>query len=164
MIPDYRLYHGAVLASLLGSMNVGVRVSAEPHAGRLLNYILNERVGLQVKYATQRLHPWHFSFQESHVRALESLAARLPACFLVLVCERDGFIALDADQVLSAFLPLSTGQSWLRADRKKREMYRVYGPAGELPGRFRTTLDPVLEAILDDSPQGNESIRQPHNV
>lgn len=56
-------------------------------------------------------------------------------------------IAIDAKDVLASLTPLESGQTWLRADRKKREMYRVHGPAGEFSAKFKTTIQPIVEAL-----------------
>jgi len=147
MIREYKLYHGAVLADIVAMLGGAVTLRPEAEGGRLLNYVINEAVGLQVKYATQRLHPWHFNFPSSHVSSLSILASTYPACFVVLVCHTDGMIAIDAADVIAS-LKSNAEQMWLRADRKKREMYRVHGPAGEFPGKFKTTVAPIVEALL----------------
>lgn len=147
MIPEYKLYHGAVLADIVAMHEGPVTLRPEAEGGRLLNYVINESVGLQVKYATQRLHPWHFSFPSSHIYSLSILASTYPTCFVVLVCHTDGMVVIDAADVI-ALLKSNAEQVWLRADRKKREMYRVHGPAGEFHGKFKTTVKPIVEALL----------------
>lgn len=146
MIPDYKLYHGAVLADILTMHGGTVSVRPLEEGGRLLNYVLNEQVGLQVKYATQRLRPWPFSFSASHVASLSTLASTYKASFVVLVCHKDGMAAISAVDVIACLEP-SAEQGWLRVERKKHEMYRVHGPAGEFPGKFKTTVEPVVEAL-----------------
>lgn len=146
MIREYKLYHGAVLADIVAMHGGPVTLRPEEGGGRLLNYVVNEVVGLHVKYATQRLHPWHFNFSLSHISSLSILASKYPACFVVLVCHTDGVIAIDAADVIAS-LETNAEQMWLRADRKKREMYRLYGPAGEFPSKFKTTVEPILEAL-----------------
>lgn len=147
MIREYKLYHGAVLADIVAMHKGSVTLRPEAEGGRLLNYVVNEVVGLQVKYATQRLRPWHFNFSASHLCSLSVLASTYPACFVVLVCHTDGMIAIDAGDVIASLEP-NAEQMWLRADRKKREMYRVHGPAGEFRGKFKTTVEPIVEALL----------------
>lgn len=146
MIREYKLYHGAVLADIVAMHGGPVTLRPEAEGGRLLNYVVNEVVGLQVKYATQRLRPWHFNFSLSHIHSLSLLASTYPACFVVLVCRTDGMIAIDAADVIAS-LESDAEQMWLRADRKKREMYRVHGPSGEFPGKFKTTVEPIVEAL-----------------
>jgi hypothetical protein len=149
MIPEYKLYHGAVLADIAAGVEGGVTISIPAESGRLLNYVLDDVVGLQIKFATQRLRPWHFSFPEPQIESLKELCETCQQVFVVLVCRTDGTIALDARELLSSFASANTGQAWLRADRRKREMYRVYGPGGEFRGKFKVTVDPILRALKD---------------
>lgn len=154
MIPDYKLYHGAVLSDIIDRADIPVSFQETSEAGRLLNYVINGRIGLQLKYATQRLRPWHFSFPASHVEALLHLRHRYARTFLALVCRTDGIIAVDADEVIPSLIATGDNQAWLRADRKKREMYRLYGPAGEFGKRFSTTTEPIVEALRSLNGEG----------
>src|SRR5690606_2955010 len=73
MIPEYKLYHGAVLADIVDRCDGAVAIRECIDAGRLLNYVLDDRIGLQIKYSTARLGPWSFSFSSRHVAQLRSL-------------------------------------------------------------------------------------------
>jgi hypothetical protein len=147
MTPEYKLYHGSVLAEIIDGFGAEISVCAIHEGGHLLSYIIDRRVGLHIKYATQKLRPWHFSFPESHRQILEGLRSKLQMTFLILVCRTDGIIAVHVDEILPALNAASGDQSWLRADRKKREMYRLYGPAGEFPTKFKTNVDPIIDAL-----------------
>jgi hypothetical protein len=146
MIREYKLYHGAVLADLVAMHGGPVTIQPQEEGGRLLNYVINDQIGLQVKYATQRLRPWPFTFSSSHIASLTTLASICKASFVVLVCHTDGMAAVDATDVLAS-LEHGSEQGWLRVERKKHEMYRVHGPGGEFPGKFKTTVEPVVEAL-----------------
>jgi hypothetical protein len=147
MIPEYKHHHGAVLADIVASLDGSVTFRSQSEDGRLLNYVVNDAVGLQVKYATQRLRPWHFSFSGAHIDSLKGLVSTYRACFVVLVCRTDGMVAIDASDVIGSFESSDAEHAWLRADRKKREMYRVYGPTGEFQGKFKTTIKPIIDAL-----------------
>jgi hypothetical protein len=147
MIPEYKLYHGAVLSELVDRCGSAVSIRAYQDSGRLLNYVLSDAVGIQVKHATQRLHPWQFTFPKTHLEMLASLKRRLKSVFIVLVCHTDGMVCLHVDEVLPSLSAVFGSQAWLRADRRKGEWYRVYGPAGEYPTKFPTGIDPVVEAM-----------------
>lgn len=148
MIPDYKLYHGAVLADIVDRVPGGVTFCERVDSGRLLNYVVDGRVGLQIKYATARLRPWKFSFPESHIEDLRDLLADYPQTFVVLVCRMDGLVCVPAHELVPFLTSSSDTQSWLRVDRKKREMYRLHGPQGEFGFKLRTTSDPIVEALL----------------
>jgi hypothetical protein len=147
MIPEYKFFHGAVLADIVDRHRRPVTFREVVDEGRLLNYVINDAVGLQIKYSTRRLRPWGFSFLDAHLKQLQELVDSYPTSFAVLLCNDDGFVAIDASQLLSAAGNRTGGQSWFRVDRRKREMYRVFGPCGELAMRFRTTSEPIVEAL-----------------
>lgn len=150
MIPEYKLYHGAVLADIVDRCDGSVSIRECIDPGRLLNYVLNERIGVQIKYSTARLGPWTYSFPNSHISQLQRLDDSLPHTFIVLACSMDGVATIPGKHVLDALRGCGNS-GWLRVTRKKREMYQVFGPEGELPGRFHTTTDPIAEALLIDS-------------
>src|ERR1700744_4997306 len=102
MIPEDKLYHGSVLAGIVDAYNSPITIRSYTEEGRLLNYIINDKVALQVKYATQRLRPWHFTFSSEHIRILERLVSDYSACFVVLVCRTDGTISIPAKDVLES--------------------------------------------------------------
>jgi hypothetical protein len=147
MIPEYKLYHGAVLADIVDRFDgpVTFRESVDP--GRLFNYVVNDLVGLQIKYATARLRPWRFSYPQAHIDQLRGLLAEYPHTFVVLVCRTDGFVCIPGAALLPFLLKAEGADAWLRVDRKKREMYRVFGPPGGFDFKFRTTSDPIVEAL-----------------
>jgi hypothetical protein len=147
MIPEYKFYHGAVLTDIVDKFDGAVCFRETVGPGRLLNYVINDSIGLQIKYSTARLHPWQFTFPDENIAQIITLLASHPTTFVALVCHTDGFAAVPAD-ILIPFLKQANGeQAWLRLNRKKREMYRVFGPAGEYPYKFRTTSEPIVEAL-----------------
>ena len=147
MIPEYKLYHGAVLADIIDKAKGVVSFREVVNEGRLLNYVVNEKIGLHIKHSAARLHPWQFSFSDVHVLQLRELTKTFPVTFVILVCWTDGFVSIPADSLL-AFFAKASGATWLRVDRKKREMYRVYGSAGEYGMRMRTAGEPIVEALF----------------
>jgi hypothetical protein len=148
VIPEYKLYHGAVLSELVD--RAGGAVSIEAYggsAGRLLNYVVSGAVGMQVRHATQRLRPWPFTFSKDHLDALASLRRRCKSVFLVLVCNTDGMVCLPGEEARKSLSAAVGAQAWLRVDREKGKWYRLYGPAGEFPSRFPSGIDPLVVAV-----------------
>lgn len=137
MIPEYYLYHGAVLAGLLSGTGQAVTVRS-PESQRPAEYVLNEKIGLYIKHATQRLRPWHFGFTPENIEAIRALNERVPHSFLILVCNQDGALAVNLDLVLENISP--TGSLWIRADRGKRKHYSAYGPLGEFRRKFDSKM------------------------
>jgi hypothetical protein len=147
VIPEYKLYHGAVLSELVDRCGAALCIRARQDAGRLLNYVASEVVGIQVRYATQRLHPWQFTFTQTHLDTLAEIGGKYESAFLVLVCHTDGIVCVPAEDALLSLTVAVGSQAWLRVDRPKGKWYRVYGPAGEFANRFPSGVVPVVEAI-----------------
>jgi hypothetical protein len=147
MIPEYKFYHGVVLAEIFDLYDGRVTVYRYRDSSRLLNYALNKRVGLQIKYATQRMTPWQFTYSISHINSLKELTEEFRHSFLVLVCESDGMICISANEILPCLLDCDNEQSWLRADRHKRKWYRLFSPAGEFPTKIPSGVAQIVEAL-----------------
>jgi len=151
MIPDYKLYHGAVLADIVDRARGPVIVEEVHEEGRLLNYVLNRRLGLQIRFSTQRIRPWAFTFTPQHVQSLQNLKDTFGAAFLALVCGQDGFVTIEANDVLPSLLGTGERQSWLRVDRRRRELYKIAGSLGDFPRKYPTTTEAIVEAFESDS-------------
>lgn len=147
MIPEYHLYHGAVLASLLSGTGQSVTVRS-PESQRPAEYILDDRIGLYVKHATQRLRPWHFGFTSENIDTIRAMNMHLPDSFLILVCKQDGALAVNLDLVLENIS--SVGKLWIRVDRSKRKHYSVHGPLGEFPRKFDSRMLEVKSLLAGD--------------
>lgn len=147
MIPEYKLFHGAAFAEIIDSVPGAVTIRELVDEGRMSSYILNEKVGIHLKHSAQPLHPWQFTFSAAHIRSLRDLIVTYPLSYLVLVCKTDGMTAIPIEEAIRVLGPHEASGSWLRVDRKKRQMYRVFGPEGEFPGRYRTDLKDVVQAI-----------------
>jgi hypothetical protein len=147
MIPEYKLYHGAVLAELVHRSSVPVRIDELYEAGRLSSYILDSFVGLQVKHSTQRLRPWAFTFTRKNVEELVELRAIFPSVFVVLVCHTDGMVCLTLAEFLSALEIGESDQGWLRVDRKRGKWYEVTGAKVEKPLKYPRGIDVLIEAL-----------------
>ena len=148
MIAEYKLYHGAVLAELVDLLPRAVSINELDEEGRLSSYILDGRVGLQVKHSTQRLHPWQFTFTKSNGLELLSLSNIVPEVFVVLVCHTDGMACLTIREVTSILAAGESDQAWIRVDRRRNEMYTVSGAACELSSKKPNGIDPIVSAIM----------------
>jgi hypothetical protein len=150
MIPEYKFYHGAVLADLIDRSNRPIQIDELDEPGRLLNYALNGDIGIQIKYSSARLGPWSFTFSPSNIEDLEDLGAKFRATFVVLVCHDDGFACIPGTDSLS-LLKGQNQTAWLRAERGKRRLYRIAGTNGELGWRVKVTTEPIVAALFDNA-------------
>lgn len=146
MIPEYKLYHGAVFSTLIDLCG-SVSIQSLHDEGRSHTYVISDLVGLQIKHATSRLRPWAFTFHDEHLKSLDRLKAWADRAFVVLVCHTDGMACIPLDEAMPALTASGGTQSWLRADRKKREWYRIKSPIGELPQRYPAGLDCVAKFL-----------------
>lgn len=151
MIRDYKLYHGAVLADIVDRAKGPITIEEVREEGRLLNYVLNRKIGLQVRFSTQRIRPWAFTFTPENVRSLQHLRDQYGQAFLALVCGQDGFVAIDAHDALPSLHAPGDRQSWLRVDRRRREFYKVAGAQGEFPRKYPTTTEIIVEKLESGS-------------
>ncbi len=147
MIPEYKLYHGAVLAELVDIATEDVFVGELREEGRLSAYTLNREIGLYIKYSTKRLTPWQFTVARSHVEEWAELQRRCKEVFLALVCHRDGIVALPIREVVEMLSATVSDQAWLRVDRRRGRWYTVNGN-GDAPSRKRARgLGDLLESV-----------------
>jgi hypothetical protein len=152
MIPEYKLYQGAVLAELVDVMGAPVQIEELSEAGRLASYVLNGRVGLHVKHSAQRLHPWPFTFTKQNLADILALAARCRQAFIVLVCHTDGMVTITVQELMQVLQVVPSEQAWLRVDRRKRKLYVIAGGKGELATKKPKGVDPVVDALCAEFP------------
>jgi hypothetical protein len=65
MITEFEFFHGAVFSRILHGAKTEVRLSAYRDDDNA-TYVINDKVGLYIKYSTKRLTPWRFSFLKKH--------------------------------------------------------------------------------------------------
>lgn len=152
MIPDYKLYHGAVLAELVHKLDVPVSVDELNESGRLSSYILNGRIGAQIKHSTLRLSPWAFTFTKANMTELLALLDRLEEVYVILVCEAQGMVCLSITEMLSIIEVGGSDQTWIRVERRRGKLFRVHGAQGELSSKKPNGIDALVRRLRVCSP------------
>jgi len=147
MIADYKFYHGVVLAELVNHMVGPLSIDELIEEGRLSSYILDDKIGLQIKHSTNRLHPWQFTFTKQNLLQLLSLQQKFGSVFIVLVCNEDGMVTLTLEEVTAILTTGESEQAWIRVDRKRNEWYAVNGGAAELPNKTPQGVQPIIQAL-----------------
>ena len=131
MIKEFEFYHGLVFSRIIHTYNGQIEIKPYPTQSNS-SYILNDKVGLYIKYSTKRMTPWHFSFRQQHQEEIQEMQAKLSSVFVLLVCNDDGIVCIndkELKQVLDEnFLPVES----IRIGRKPREKYSVSGTDGKL--------------------------------
>lgn len=151
MIPDYKLYQGAVLAELVDEAKRSLKIRELGEDGRLHSYVLDERVGLHIKHSAARMPPWQFTFTQANGLALLELRRAFPKVFVVLVCWLDGMVCVSFEE-LAELLDPATLQGWVRAERRKNEWYSVSGQRAGLDYKKPHGIGPLVEALAQPQP------------
>lgn len=131
MIKEFEFYHGIVFARILHAMQKQISIrsfSSQDNA----SYIINDKVGIYIKYSTKRLSPWRFSFQKRHQDEILEMKNKFGEVFLLLVCNDDGIVAISFDELKQILNKQHDHVEWISVARGRREMYAVKGSDGEL--------------------------------
>ena len=147
MIPEYKLYHGAVLSELIDVAISDVSIGELHEEGRLSSYIINRSVGLHIKHSTARLPPWQFTITKTNLVDLFQLTKNYRGCFIACVCGMDGIVALSIDEVSQLIETNLSDQAWIRVDRSRRQQYRVSGNRTALPYKKNKELSVIIDAL-----------------
>ena len=131
MLKDFEIYHGLALTRLVHASAKPVCVRPYPTADNA-SYVLNEEVGLYIKYSTKRLSPWRFSFSKKHQDEILEMKKRFRDVFLLLVCHRDGVVALNFGELKMILDHVHEHVEWVSASRGRGGMYSIKGSDGSL--------------------------------
>ena len=92
-IKEYEFFNGVVLNKLIRK---GKPVSIDVFPCSSENsFILNEKVGLYIKYSKKLTTPWRYSFTKLHQDELKIMSELCKNCFLLLVCNKDGIACIS---------------------------------------------------------------------
>lgn len=155
MIPEYKLYHGAVIAELVHELATPLLIDELKESGRLASYVLNGSVGLQIKHATQRLTPWNFAFTRQNLIDTALLLERCEKVYAVFVCETHGMVCLEMDEIRQIVGSGSSDQAWIRIDRRRGKQFCIHGAKGELPSKKPNGIDALVRFLERDQASTN---------
>jgi hypothetical protein len=147
MIPEYKLFHGAVLAELVDCMHRSIAIDELVEDGRLTTYVLDGHAGLHIKHSMQRLSPWQFTFTQANVHELGLVGFSHEHAFVVLVCHTDGMVCLTLDELKSLLAFGQSDQAWVRISRHRGEWYSVCGSGGDLGRKRPEGLDMIVQCL-----------------
>lgn len=137
MIKEFEFYHGVVFTKLIHSIKE-VLIIPFPTDGNS-SYILNEKIGLYIKYSAKRMSPWRFSMQKDHQDELLAMKNQLKEVFLLLVCGKDGIVTLSFDEVKQILNDAHGNVEWISASRNPRKEYTIKGSDGKLSRKVGKT-------------------------
>lgn len=127
MSKDIHFFHGAVLSRLVESQLCTIEKSTINSA-----YIVNQEIGIYIKYSAKRSSPWKFSFSEQHLDEMEQLSKLVSAVYIILVCYYDGIVSLRKDEFHVIVNEGEGFPKWVKAVRNKNEKYGISGTDGKL--------------------------------
>src|SRR5438045_1511769 len=149
MFDDYEVYQGLVLRHLVANSQCQIAIRPFSTHGRISSFILNDKVGVFIKYSSKRLPPWRFTFHIDQVSDILDLEAAYFSSFVAFVCGKDGLLSLDMATLHSLVSFAETEQAWLRMERKPRSLYSVAGNRGELPNKLAKGAAAIFSALND---------------
>lgn len=145
MIKEFEFYHGVVFTQIIHAAKEGISVKPYPTEDNA-SYVINDKVGLYIKYSTKRLSPWTFSFQDRHQDEMLEMKTKIGEVFLLLVCSDDGVVILSFNE-LKQILDESHGKTeWISVARSRRKLFSVKGSDGEL--QFKVARNDFLDKIF----------------
>lgn len=131
MIKEFEFFHGLVFARILHATQRPLSLKPVKSASNS-SYVLNDNIGLYIKYCAKRMTPWRFTFKPEHQKEIDSMMDGLKNVFLLLVCNDDGVVCLSYLELKKLLDNQHKPIEWISATRQKREMYTVRGSDGEL--------------------------------
>jgi hypothetical protein len=143
MISRFEFYHGAALTRLIHGSKHAVAICQLNSDDNNASYILNDDTGLYVKYSTNRLSPWTFTFRRKHQDEIRLMSRKFSSVYVLLVCNEDGIVCLSFDELKDVLDHHHEDVEWLRVARRKREKYAVSGKDGKLKYKIGDNEYPV---------------------
>ena len=131
MIKEFEFFHGVVFSRLLHGTQRLVSIRAF-HPESNAAYVVDDSIGIYIKYSSKRMTPWRFTFSPDHRKEIEKLRASMPKVFVVLVCNDDGVVCLSHAELKTILDDQDESHQWMSATRHKREMYSIEGSNGRL--------------------------------
>jgi hypothetical protein len=127
---NFEFFHGAAVIKIVHS---GHFKKVESFGKSNSSYLLDEKIGLYIKYSSKRIPPWSFTFDNEHVSEVKEMFSLLGNIFIALVCNVDGICCLDWQEFNTIIsIDSKIHPKWIRTIRKKNEKYSVYGIDGNL--------------------------------
>ena len=94
---EYEFYNGVVLNRLIRK-GKPIKIDVFPTSGNN-SFMINEKVGLYIKYSTKKISPWRFSFTREHQEEMKIMRDLLDNIYLVLICGKDGIACIEYEEL-----------------------------------------------------------------
>ena len=134
---EYEFYNGVVLNRLIRK-GKPIKIDVFPTSGNN-SFMINEKVGLYLKYSTKKISPWRFSFTKEHQEEMKIMRDLLENIYLVLICGKDGIACIEYEELKQVLDEYYEDVEWVSASRLKREQYSIKGSNGQLDFKIADT-------------------------
>jgi hypothetical protein len=131
MIKDFEFFHGVVFARILHGTQRPLTMRPFQSVSNA-SYVVNDSIGIYIKYSSKRMTPWTFTFKKEHQEEIDLMKSSFKNVFLILVCNDDGVVCISYSELKEILDNQHDPIEWISATRHKREMYSVKGSNGEL--------------------------------
>jgi hypothetical protein len=135
MLGEGEFYSGVVLSRIVRESQQQLTFGSLSQLSGLV-FTIDGLVALFIKYSSNRLSPWGFTFTADQVKQIQLVQKSRLEPVIALVCHEDGIAAVAYDEFVSligAQIPPTGG--WVRAVRQKRHGYGLKGSQAELKNK-----------------------------
>lgn len=146
MINEFEFFHGAALITISQASKKPITIESLTGAYENSAYVLNNSMGLYIKHSKKRLSPWIFTFHKKHQDTIKELNDIYGKSVLLLVCNSDGIVGLDFQELKKVLDNNHTEIEWIRVDRTKGKLYKVTGSDGAL--EFKVGMTDYINKTL----------------
>lgn len=143
---EYERFHGLVLGRIVRDARPSITIGSFKSEDKS-TYVLNNCLGLYIKYSSKRLSPWQFSFQKPHLEEIESLNRTFGQVCVSLVCGNDGVTVLTYQELRAVLDKQGEQSGWVSVRRKRSGMYDVHGSDGKL--RFKIAQSDCPKKVFE---------------
>jgi hypothetical protein len=131
MVKEFEIYHGIVFSKLIhkfGEIKVHSLVNNDNSS-----YVINDSMGIYIKFSKKRLTPWQFTFSSEHYNSIGSLYSQYKKVYIILVCNEDGICCIKYEDFINVISCIDENNSKsILISRVKNEQYSVSGTDGAL--------------------------------
>ena len=144
MLREFELYHGAALCRIIHDERVkSLKLYPTPNNS---SYVLNDSIGIYLKYSGKRMSPWNFTFKKEHQDEIRDMNDKFKDVYLILICGKDGIACLNYEELKIVLDDNHEESEWLRIMRRRNEKYSVEGSDGKLT--FKIAESKFLDKIF----------------
>jgi len=127
---NFEFFHGAALTRII---HANIFDSIKCYSNSNASYIINNNIGIYIKYSQKRMSPWIFSFSETHINEVKEIKNAFNKICVVFVCGDNGIACLSYEEFVAVIsIENKNFPKWIKMSRMKGQKYSVAGSDGTL--------------------------------